>query len=86
MFNSEIMKVFSLKLDNLRCDGAGMALVAAQDYESAEREYIENGDCGDDVATGVVVFTKDSRDPIPGLEYSGGMKVLCDCFCFNQDI
>ena len=80
------MTVFCLKLDCLRCDGTGMALVAAPDYESAEREYIENGDCGDDVAAGIVVFTKESGTPVPLLEYGGGTKILCDCFCFNQEV
>ena len=80
------MNVFKLELDCSRCDGVGMALVAAPDFESAIEEYVKSGECSDDVASGLMVFTKQSEEPIYGLHYDGSEEVLCDCFCFNQDI
>ncbi len=80
------MKVFELRLDCSKCDGVGMAIVAASSYEEAISEYEENGDCGDDVKDGLVVFTERNRIPIAGLEYSGDVQILCECFCFNQEV
>ena len=80
------MKVFELHLDCSKCDGCGIAMVAAPSYEEAVKEYVKNGDCGKDVAEGIVKFTKSSDIPILGLEYAGGTQIISDCFCFCQEL
>ena len=77
------MKIFKLHIDCSKCNWIGMALVAAMSYDAAVNEYVNNGDSGEFVRKGEIVFTDDSKTPLEGLEFSD-TRILCDITVFNS--
>lgn len=71
------MNVFKLEIDCMVSNWVGMALVAADDYKGAVKEYVKNGLSGEFVRSGEIVFTEDSKKPIEGLIF-GKRKVICE--------
>jgi hypothetical protein len=76
------MNVYQLRIDGDKSKvfGGGAALVAAPTFEAAKYEYICNGDWGEDVYCGDIVFTPSCDIPILGLNYEGGTQILVDAF------
>lgn len=81
------MNVYQLRIDCTKSDylGGGAALVAAPTFEAAKHEYICNGDWGEDVYNGNIVFTPTCDIPMLGLNYEGVTtpQILVDAFCLD---
>ena len=76
------MQVFKLEIDCARCYWMGLALVAAMSYEAAVAEYTKNGDSGEFVESGEIIFTPDSKEPLEGLT-STKTGILCDVMTYD---